>query len=196
METTHTRGVLNSGDTLTYAFGQTIGSYRGLPTVAHGGSFVGFRADITRFPDNDLSVATLCNLSTTRPSRYSRMVAEVYLEDLMEPAEGSGSGVRGPREREEPEAFAVGRQDLIAFVGDFYSPELDVTYRIELQGDSLVVHLPGTETITMTPREADVFQAGYWTLRFSRNDRGLPASMLMDAGRVRGIRFHQRDRRP
>ena len=124
---------------------------------------------------------------------YSRRVAEVYLEDLMEPVEESESGVRGPRKREEPEAFAVRRQDLVAYAGDFYSPELDVTYRIELQGDSLVVHLPGTETITLTPREADVFQAGYTTLRFSRNDRGLPASMLVDAGRVRGIRFHRRD---
>ncbi len=196
METIHSRGVLNSGDTLTYAFGQRIGSYRGLPTVAHGGSFVGFRADITRFPENDLSVATLCNLSTTNPSRFSRRVAEVYLEDLMEPVEESESGARGPREGEEPEAFAVRGQDLIAYAGDFYSPELDVIYRIELQGDSLVVHLPGTETIALTPREEDVFQAGYWTLRFSRNDRGLPASMLVDAGRVRGIRFHQRDRRP
>ncbi len=75
-----TVGVLNNGTVLDYAFGLRIGESRGLPTVSHGGSWVGFRAGMLRFPAQRLTVTCLCNRADANPMRLARAVAEVYLE--------------------------------------------------------------------------------------------------------------------
>src|SRR5262249_52533819 len=50
LEQMHTQGVLNSGEKIGYAFGLTIGEYRGLKTVRHSGGGGGWRTDFLRFP--------------------------------------------------------------------------------------------------------------------------------------------------
>src|SRR5271170_5968799 len=54
-------GKLNSGKLIHYAFGLSLGKYRGLPTVGHGGADAGYRADFLRFPEQHFAVACLCN---------------------------------------------------------------------------------------------------------------------------------------
>jgi len=76
-----TPGVLNSGEKLIYAFGLDIDKYGGLKMISHGGSFVGFRADIIRFPEQNFSVICLANLGSFDPSRLARKVADIYLAD-------------------------------------------------------------------------------------------------------------------
>jgi CubicO group peptidase (beta-lactamase class C family) len=76
-----TPGVLNNGKKLDYAFGLNIGEYKGLTIVAHGGAFVGFRADMIRFPQERFSVICLANLSAFNPSVMARRVADIYLAD-------------------------------------------------------------------------------------------------------------------
>ena len=61
-------GVLTSGDTLVYAHGLTVDDYRGLPTLGHGGSWVGFRTNFVRFPEQNLSIAVFCNVSDCDPA--------------------------------------------------------------------------------------------------------------------------------
>ena len=58
-----TPGRLNDGTVLAYAWGLTLGSYRGLPLVEHSGSLGGYRAHILRFRGEHSSVAVLCNVS-------------------------------------------------------------------------------------------------------------------------------------
>jgi len=81
MELLLTPGVLNDGKKLDYAFGLGISEYRGLKTVAHGGSFVGFRAAMIRFPEQGFSVICLANLSNINPSKLCQRVADIYLAD-------------------------------------------------------------------------------------------------------------------
>ena len=73
------RGRLTSGDTLAYASGLMLGRYRGLPTVSHGGAFMGYRTELLRFPEQRFSVICLCNLSRMNPSALAKKVADVYL---------------------------------------------------------------------------------------------------------------------
>ncbi len=82
-----TPGMLQSGKPMTYGLGLVMKSYRGLDTVSHGGSWAGYRAELLRFPQQELSVACLCNLGATDPSDLARKVAEVYLEGEMTPRE-------------------------------------------------------------------------------------------------------------
>ncbi len=49
------RGKLNSGELQDYASGIVIGTYKGLPTVEHGGADAGYRSDMIRFPDQHFS---------------------------------------------------------------------------------------------------------------------------------------------
>lgn len=90
----HTVGVLNNGTELAYAAGLTVSTYRGLRMVSHGGSFVGFRADMIRFPEQRFSVICLANLSSVNPSRLARQVADIYLAGEMEPVPQTGQGGR------------------------------------------------------------------------------------------------------
>ncbi len=90
MSTMHRQGVLSSGEELDYAFGLNVGTYRGLRTVRHGGAFVGFRAELLRFPDERFSVACLCNLAQTNPSQLANRVADIYLKDRLTAAKDAG----------------------------------------------------------------------------------------------------------
>ena len=87
LDAMQTVGVLNSGKKLTYASALVLQDYRGLPTVSHGGAWVGYRAQLLRFPQQKFSVACLCNFASANPSRLAREVAVVYLEELLKPRE-------------------------------------------------------------------------------------------------------------
>jgi CubicO group peptidase (beta-lactamase class C family) len=78
-------GTLSSGEKQDYAFGLGVSQYRGLNIVEHGGSFVGFRAGMLRFPDQNFSIFCLCNLSEIEPMELARKIADIYLADPLPP---------------------------------------------------------------------------------------------------------------
>ncbi|AVR44414.1 hypothetical protein C7S20_03595 [Christiangramia fulva] len=82
-----TRGILKNGDTLDYALGLGIGDYRGLRTVGHGGAYEGYRTYLRRFPDYNFTVITLCNRRDGNAGKRALQVADIYLENYMEPKE-------------------------------------------------------------------------------------------------------------
>jgi CubicO group peptidase (beta-lactamase class C family) len=82
-----TVGVLNNGKKLTYASALVRDAYRGLPTVSHGGAWVGYRAQLLRFPQQHFSVACLCNLAEANPTALAYGVADVYLASQLQPVE-------------------------------------------------------------------------------------------------------------
>jgi len=183
------RGVLTGGDTLDYALGLSHGSYRGLASVRHGGAFVGFRAEMIRFPEQRFSVVCLCNLAAANPSRLADRVSDVYLADVLGPVEeGAGRGGRRS-ESEAAEGPEYGAAELAAFAGTYRSEELDSDYRIFLEGGELKVRRGRADPISLQPTSADEFRLEGARLTFERDDRGRPASFVLDAGRVRGIRF-------
>src|SRR5262245_44798546 len=75
----HAVGALNNGEKHDYAAGLSIGEYKGLRRVSHGGAWAGYRAELARFPDQKFSVACLCNLGSTNPSALAMKVADLYL---------------------------------------------------------------------------------------------------------------------
>lgn len=74
-----TPGVLADGKPTDYAFGLVHGIYHGLSIVSHEGTYMGFRTELLRFPDQGLSVAVLCNLASMNPGALARRVADIYL---------------------------------------------------------------------------------------------------------------------
>jgi len=74
------RGVLANGDSISYARGLDIVPYRGLRRVQHGGSWIGYRANFARFPEQHTSIVILCNVDGSAPGRLSDQVADIVLD--------------------------------------------------------------------------------------------------------------------
>ena len=79
-------GHFNDGRAHGYALGLFVGAYKGVREVYHSGSTAGYQAFLTRFPDQRVSVAVLCNSSTAQATQYAHAVADVYLADRLKPA--------------------------------------------------------------------------------------------------------------
>jgi CubicO group peptidase (beta-lactamase class C family) len=94
VEQLQTTGTLNDGEKIDYARGLMVDTYHGLRRVSHGGSWAGYRAQLVRFPDQRLSVITLCNLGSTDPTGLSLQVADLYLAGTLAPqAASAGSAI-------------------------------------------------------------------------------------------------------
>jgi CubicO group peptidase (beta-lactamase class C family) len=69
-------GKPNSGD---YGFGWEITSSHGHRVIGHSGSWQGFKAQISRYVDDKLTVVVLANLAEANPGKIAEHVAELYL---------------------------------------------------------------------------------------------------------------------
>ena len=183
----HQRGVLNSGATIPYAFGISHGEHRGLATVGHGGSWVGYRAGMSRYPEAGYSFVALCNRSRIDPMGLIAAAAEVYLEDRMEAVEeATDAATPSPEPEEGPESDAEARiPDRNRYTGSFYSPELDITYRIvEADDAGLSLRAGKWLPVTLLQAEDGVLRDGRgMTFRFS----GLGAGPVSADGSVRRV---------
>jgi CubicO group peptidase (beta-lactamase class C family) len=74
-------GQFNDGRRHGYALGLMVGSYKGVRQVAHSGSTAGYSAYLTRYPDQKISVAVLCNGAGAPATQFSNQVADLYLGD-------------------------------------------------------------------------------------------------------------------
>jgi CubicO group peptidase (beta-lactamase class C family) len=190
----HTRGVLANGDTLTYAFGNELSTYRGLRTVDHGGSMMGYKAHFLRFPDQKLSVIENCNLGSISPGPIARQVAEVYLADQMGPAEEK----RAARERADAPTVTLSAADLGRVAGEYYSDEVGATYRIFLRDGQLLLQRPNATDTPLVAEDRATFRATGAgptvpvTLHFDDRRGGPAPSFTAEAGRVTNIRFGRR----
>ena len=183
------RGVLNEGKELDYAFGLQHGEYRGLRTVAHGGSFMGFRAQLLRFPEQRFSVAVLCNLGSTNPSRLARRVAAVYLAEKLQPVPEEAGRERPSGRQGSGDTVALTAAELEAYAGSYYSEELRATYRLMVQEGALTAQVGRRPRRSLTAVEDDMFRAGFLRVEFGRDASGKIESFTIQAGRVRNIRF-------
>ena len=73
------KGVLNDGRTIDYAGGLVVGNWRGVREISHSGATAGYGGWLARYPDQGLSVAILCNVSSANPTQLGRDVAALYL---------------------------------------------------------------------------------------------------------------------
>lgn len=78
-------GRLENGREHGYGLGLFTATYKGLREVYHSGSTAGYRAFLTRFPDQRISVAALCNVTIGAAESYAHQVADLYLADAIKP---------------------------------------------------------------------------------------------------------------
>lgn len=89
----HERATLNDGRTISYAGGLQLRDFAGVPSITHTGSTAGYRGFIGRYPDQQLSVAILCNVGNANPGALGGQVARVFLGDAASPDPEPGEGM-------------------------------------------------------------------------------------------------------
>lgn len=263
-------GRLNDGREIEYAGGLFIGTYEGLQEVSHNGATAGYRAYLGRFPEQQLSVAALCNLGNTDPEALAHRTADLFLTGkkpasaaapsaptvelpageiaakagvyrnlrtgealrlevkegklrtgrgrLLEPLSTSlfqladldvkldfvpgPNGVTGlrvlhpngdvvPYERVAEGASTAAQ--LAEYVGEYWSDEAEVAYKVVMEDSKLVIQGGPDISAALTPLYADAFQAGdEFLVRFTRNRNGKLSGLTLGFDRVRALRFERR----
>ncbi|MFQ5817026.1 MAG: serine hydrolase domain-containing protein [Terriglobia bacterium] len=172
-----TPGTLNNGQILDYAFGLAVGEYKGLKTVSHGGAFMGFRAQLLRFPEQKFSVICLCNLSNINPTRLARQVADIYLADLF--TEEPAAKVK------EVKFVALPEQELKDKVGAYRHPVSGNIVRLSVKKGKLLASAGGL-SFQLAPLSPTHFRSVDApvdvTIRFERPSPQDPWRIQVDTG--------------
>lgn len=186
------RGVLNKGDTISYAVGVVIDKDRGLKTIAHGGADAGFRTSVAYYPELETGIIVLANEASVNTFQVSYDVAEAFIGDRM-----TTSPATPPAPSPSPPASAPWTPtptDLQAYVGAYYSPELETRYEVLIHNNGLVARHRRHGDIAMRPARADNFRASpfyFSDIRFERDAQGRVTGMRVSAGRVRNLWFQK-----
>jgi CubicO group peptidase (beta-lactamase class C family) len=178
-------GRFNDGKPHEYAMGLFVRPYKGVPEVGHSGSTAGYTAYLTRFPEQHLSVAVLCNVSSGAATQYAHSVAEMYLGDAIKAMTTTESN---RPQRQEP-TYKADPKDLASYVGRYYSDEAEVTYDVAIDGSDLVIKRRPDTVIRLRPTAKDEFSARQTTYKFMRSANGAVNELSYRGSRVFDLRF-------
>jgi CubicO group peptidase (beta-lactamase class C family) len=188
----HERGKLNNGETVAYAFGQTLGEYRGLRVVNHTGSWAGYRSVLERFPDQQFAVAILANTTNINPSALARQIADIYLDGRLGPRPTPSAPAGQPTTGTSVESWQPSTTELETYAGDYRSVELQTGYTVTVRNGVLVAEHFRTGEVQLKPVERDRFQGStLGDVRFRRDAAGTVTSFTANTDRVRGLRFER-----
>ncbi len=158
-----------------YAFGLTVGKYKGLPEIRHSGTTASYRAYLSQFPEQRLSVAVLCNAGNSTPGKTLHAVADLYLGDAPIPESAPPPpGLSGAvldaltglyRKSTTGEAFTIERKDgsllmsgdvpLTAATASRFTDEYGEALDFDGKGGGLLDYGNGTsEAVQRLPRAA------------------------------------------
>jgi CubicO group peptidase (beta-lactamase class C family) len=129
-----TPGNLRSGEKMDYAFGLVRGEYRGLPIVHHGGNMVGYRAYMTRYPEQKFTAIALCNNMAIFPSAIVKKLADIYLEGQLK----SDAPSEKPAAESLPPAVALPEKEALRYAGIYASRESGAVFELSLDDGKLI----------------------------------------------------------
>jgi len=137
-----TRGVLNDGSTIPYAFGISHGLYRGQPTLAHSGSWAAFVTYLVHFPQLRAGIVVLANSPRVNAGRAAMQLADLFL--------GADLGPAPPATPPAVAASTPSAATLDRFTGTYkLGPGWYVTIRRD--GNALTAQATNEGVVQMTP---------------------------------------------
>jgi CubicO group peptidase (beta-lactamase class C family) len=182
--------VLNSGDTITYAFGQDVSKYKGLKAASHGGADAGYRSFFIRFPEQHFSVSIFSNNASFNTGGLAFELVDMYLGKDFKPEppkENTPPPSNNDQSKEVP--FDAKTVKLSDYTGSFYSPELETRYELVVVNDTLVSHHQRHDDFKLRPVKADQFNVNILgNLEFYR-ENGKITGFRASNGRVRNLKF-------
>jgi len=185
LKTMHKDGLLNNGESAGYAFALRNGKYRGLKTISHGGSLAGYRSQLMRFPDQKFSVIILGNLASFKAKTMAQKVADVYLDDFMDPVEKESTSIKSTKSEE---IISFNATNIEQYEGTYYSEELEVDYLIYKENNRLYARVKNREPVELKPIKKDTF-SNEIELVFTRDQNNKVFGLIINAGRVQNLTF-------
>lgn len=164
------RGILNKGDTLSYAFGQVLGKHKGLTTWSHNGADAGYRTVLLRFPNEDYTIVVLSNLASFNPGKVAYEVADIFLKDLIK---SEPVVAKTEKEKTESKEVSVSEELLKQYIGQYeLQPGFIVSIRLE-QG-TMIAQATGQPPIRMVARSESEFYNDQFNvaIAFQKDDKG------------------------
>lgn len=203
-----TRGKLNDGSSIEYALGLSVGAWRGEREISHGGSTAGYRTYLTRYPDQRLSIAVLCNQAGVNPTGFARRIAGALIPERapVPPAPAvrftgdlqALTGVYRDTTTDQMVTFGIRNDSLtasgngpvvpLAFLGDgrFWSPVAG-EYRFEAVGEGWRVRQFNEAWRTYLPHEpaADGVSLSEYAGRFRSPELDVVLEVTVEENRLR-----------
>lgn len=203
---------LTNGRTITYAAGLVVSTVDGLREVSHGGATGGYRTWLGRYPDEQVSVAVMCNAATANTAALGRSVARLWTGAKPTPAAAPlavppglyrnlrdnsvvdlRNGARAnldsdiPYERVEPANPTPA--ELAVYVGKYTSPEMPATLTFAVEGNVLTLAIGDDPPVKLRPTYRDAFDANPMSYRFLRDSTGKVTALSAGTARAWDMRF-------
>ena len=168
-----TRAVLATGDTIGYACGIGVGTYRGLRTLDHGGADIAHRAQLVIFPDIDAGVFVMSNNAGFNSAVVDR-IADMFFEKDMEKQVDAGEDAKP--------IDAAAKVDTTAFdraAGTYAFTGIPMQIEYSRVGLSLFAQATGQPEVGITAESDSVY--GYVGVPGARVTFHLPAKGRCDS---------------
>ena len=195
-----TTAQLNDGKKIDYAFGLVVNEYRGLKSISHSGSFVGYQAHYIQFPNQKFSVVILSNLGSFEPDGIAIKIADVYLADQFTESIEKDDVEEDLSPQIKPPIKTLSTDALAEFVGTYYTDELDATAILKMKDDKLSMklgrHESSAEAISIdsfmtTYMNDDAYSLGTRRIDFKRDEKRNVAGFVMQAEDIRHLKFEK-----
>lgn len=170
---------LNEGTAITYGLGVTTDAWRGVRRVSHTGSTGGYRAALYRFPDQQVSVALLCNVGAANPGVLATAVATAVLGDALQPAPA-----------EAAPAIAMLPEALQALAGRYHAPRTEDLMILHVREGALTDSVSGA---VLVPLGGDRFRLRGSGATMTVVRAGAQVRLRMEAAGARAVELERVD---
>ena len=181
-------GRLNDGRSLFYSAGLFLTAHFGVREISHSGATAGYRAWLGYYPDQQLSVAVLCNAAEANTTLLGHNVVDLYLPPTgadEAQAEGKSKLVLVPdaeglyESRRDHSTFSIERKDgrLVARGSAPITALSATSFRLSPEGATYELETDAAGMVTALR----VLSMGYEADTFEKVERAKPSQAEMQA---------------
>lgn len=179
------QGILNNGNRIAYAGGVRVDTYNGHTVVSHTGATAGYRAVLSYFPDNDLSIVYLSNDASLPTTQTGNRIAALFL--------GEETTEELDVENVQKRHYTLDSAALAEFHGRYVSTacygELEAT---SPDGKTLLMTSKSNQKRRLSPTAKEEFSQGTSTsFRFERDAKGVITGFFISVPRARNVWFER-----
>lgn len=154
-----------------YGYGWNIGKQFDRREISHGGGIYGFATEISRFPDDKITVIVLCNVQGAPAGRVANDLAAIVF----------GAPYEIPKEKKE---IAVDAKILEKYVGDYQLSEPKIVLNFTLENGRLFGLLAGQTKFALSAESETAFFSKDVNVQitFTKDAQGQTTGMIFKQG--------------
>jgi CubicO group peptidase (beta-lactamase class C family) len=154
-----------------YGYGWGISKKFGHRSISHGGGIYGFATDISRFPDDNVTVVVLSNFQGAPAGRVSNDLSAIVF----------GAKYEIPKERKE---IAVDAKILEKYVGEYKIDQPSIVISVTFEDGKLLGQVAGQSKFALSPEtETKFFSKDVnATITFTKDAGGQVTGLILSQG--------------